>query len=193
MRPYKFEEVLNDLMNYFILGDVDYLLQYKMEQHLPDDLLTEFTTQETGDDAVKNGVLVPITGVENHPYTVYFNLSDDTPELLKPESELEHRQDGYCLKVASGRIYLYTIPYLKLYTEERLTALKKYKHATIDIANGWYTVSVLAGFTKQSVRIENINGESETMDSMEPTFEFLIKQVSDQPEYTADFSYQFNL
>jgi hypothetical protein len=193
LRPYKFEEVLNDLMNYFILGDADYLLQYKAEQHLPDDLLTEFTTQETGDDAVKNGVLVPITGVENHPYTVYFNLSDDTPELLKPENELEHRQDGYCLKVTSGRIYLYTMPYLKLYTAERLIVLKNHKHATIDIPNGWYSVSVLAGFTKQSAHIENINGESEILESMEPTFEFLIQQVFDQPEYTADFNYQFNL
>lgn len=67
MAKYKFDEVLNDLMDYFILGDPDYLLQYKIAQGLPDDLLTEFTTKETGDDVVKQGVMIPMTGVENYP------------------------------------------------------------------------------------------------------------------------------
>src|SRR6218665_1352709 len=76
MALYKFDEVLNDLMDYFILGDPGYLLQYKIENNLPDDLLTEFTTEETGDQVVEEGVMVPMIGIENYPYTVYFNLSD---------------------------------------------------------------------------------------------------------------------
>lgn len=71
MKIYKFEEVLNDLADYFILGDPEYLLQYKEANNLPDDLLTEFTTQETGDIAVQQGVLVPLAGVENYPYTIF--------------------------------------------------------------------------------------------------------------------------
>lgn len=47
MPVHKFNEVLNDLMDYFILGDVDCLMKYKIENDLPDDLLTEFTKEET--------------------------------------------------------------------------------------------------------------------------------------------------
>jgi len=188
---YKFEEVLNDLMDYFILGDPDHLWQYKQEHQLPNDLLTEFTTQETGDTAVENGVMIPMIGIENHPYTIYFNLSGEDPELLKPGNNLQHRQDGYCMNVTNGGIYLYTIPYLKDFTEEKLRALKTFKHATIAIENGWYTVSVLGGLTKQPIEIVDVKGETQSYESMEPTFEFLISPSDNKPKYTANFMYRF--
>ena len=193
MPIYKFDEVLNDLMDYFILGDPDYLLQYKRQHNLPDDLLTEFTTEETGDRAVEQGVIVPMIGIENHPYTIYFNLSENVSELMKPENVLQHKRDGYCLKVNNGRIYLYTIPYLRDFTEAKVEALKKYKQATIALSNGWYTVAVLAGLTHQLTEIETATGEIEKIESMEPTFEFILKPSAEKPEYNADFNYQFRV
>lgn len=193
MPIYKFDEVLNDLMDYFILGDPDYLLQYKRQHNLPDDLLTEFTTEETGDRAVEQGVIVPMIGIENHPYTIYFNLSENVSELMKPENVLQHKREGYCLKVNNGRIYLYTIPYLRDFTEAKVEALKKYKQATIALSNGWYTVAVLAGLTHQLTEIETATGEIEKIESMEPTFEFILKPSAEKPEYTADFNYQFRV
>lgn len=190
---YKFDEVLNDLMDYFILGDPDYLLHYKTDKGLPDDLLTEFTTEETGDIAVENGVVVPMIGIENYPYTIYFNLSTETPELLKPESQLQHRRDGYCLRVENGRIYLYTIPYLTDFTATKVEALKKYKPATIEIQNGWYSVTILGGLTKQITTINATNGTIEKMETMEPTFEFILSPAIEKPNYTADFSYPFKI
>lgn len=193
MAVYKFDEVLNDLMDYFILGDPDYLLQYKIENDLPDDLLTEFTTEETGDQVVEEGVIVPMIGIENYPYTVYFNLSDETPELLKAENEVQHQRDGYCLKVVNGRIYLYTIPYLRDFTETKVGLLKKYKHASIELPNGWYKVTILAGLTKQLLEAETVSGKTEEFESMEPTFEFVLKPSSEKPEFTADFTYPFKV
>ncbi|CAA9197083.1 hypothetical protein FLA105534_01463 [Flavobacterium bizetiae] len=193
MPIYKFDEVLNDLMDYFILGDPHYLLQYKKQHNLPDDLLTEFTTEETGDRAVEQGVIVPMIGIENHPYTIYFNLSENVSELMKPENLLQHKRDGYCLKVNNGRIYLYTIPYLRDFTEAKVEALKKFKQATIELSNGWYTVTVLAGLTNQVTEIETATGEIEKIESMEPTFEFILKPSAEKPEYTADFNYQFRV
>ncbi len=193
MAVYKFDEVLNDLMDYFILGDPDYLLQYKIENDLPDDLLTEFTTEETGDQVVEEGVIVPMIGIENYPYTIYFNLSDETPELLKAENEVQHQRDEYCLKVVNGRIYLYTIPYLRDFTETKVGLLKKYKHASIELPNGWYTVTILAGLTKQLLEVETVSGKIEEFESMEPTFEFVLKPSAEKPEYTADFTYSFKV
>lgn len=185
---YKFNEVLNDLMDYFILGDPEYLLQYKIDQGLPDDLLTEFTTEQTGDVAVENGVIIPMIGIENYPYTIYFNLSNETPQLLKPENQLQHKRQGYCLKVENGRIYLYTIPYLKDFTLIKIAVLKKYKTATIEVQNGWYSVTILGGLTRQI-----IEGTTERMRTMEPTFEFILKPTNEKPNYTADFSYPFKI
>lgn len=193
MAVYKFEEVLNDLMDYFILGDVDYLMQYKIENDLPDDLLTEFTSKETGDQVVEEGVMIPMIGIENYPYTVYFNLSDDIPELLKPGNNLQHQRDGYCLKVMNRRIYLYTIPYLRNFTLETIDALKKFKQATIELPNGFYSVSVLAGLTRQEIEITRESGEMASIQEMEPTFEFLIKSAVEKPDFTADFNYQFQV
>lgn len=192
MAKYKFDEVLNDLMDYFILGDPDYLLQYKIEQHLPDNLLTEFTTNETGDRAVEDGVLLPMIGIDNHPYTIYFTLQEEA-ELLKSGNQVQHQRNGYCLRVNNGRIYLYTIPYLKDFTATKIEALKKYKHATIALPNGWYAVEVLGGLTKQTTEITTKNGERTTLESMEPTFEFLLTPVEEQPVFSGDFLYRFTI
>lgn len=193
MSVYKFDEVLNDLMDYFILGDPDYLLQYKIENNLPDDLLTEFTTEETGDQVVEEGVIVPMIGVENYPYTVYFNLSEDIPELLKSGNEVQHQRDGYCLKVVNGKIYLYTIPYLRDFTETKVGLLKKYKHAVIELPNGWYSVTILAGLTRQQMEIKTVSGEIKQIEEMEPTFEFVLKPTVEKPDYSADFTYPFKV
>lgn len=190
---YRFDEVLNDLMDYFILGDPDYLLQYKTDQGLPNDLLTEFTTEMTGDIAVENGVIVPLIGIENYPYTVYFNLSDDIPELLKSESQLQHKREGYCLRVENERIYLYTIPYLKDFTQTKVETLKKYKSATIKIPNGWYAVTILGGLTTDILEINTANGDVKRIETKVPTFEFLLKPRTEKPAFAADFSYQFKI
>lgn len=190
---YKFNEVLNDLMDYFILGDPDYLLQYKIDKGLPNDLLTEFTTQESGDKAVENGVMVPMIGVENYPYTIYFNLSGENPELLKPGNKLQHRCEGYCMKVENGKIYLYTMPYLRDFTATKLESLKKNRTATIAIQNGWYDVSILGGLTKQISKITNSDNTSIEIETNEPTFEFIIVPRIEKPIYSADFMYRFKI
>ena len=41
---YRFTEVLNDLVNYFLLGDILLLEDWKQANHLSDDLAMEFTT-----------------------------------------------------------------------------------------------------------------------------------------------------
>ena len=92
---YKFTEVLNDLVNYFILGDILLLESWKRANNLSDDLATEFTTNESGDRAFSEGIVIPMSGIENYPYTVLFNLSGDKPELCKGESRLQFRRSGY--------------------------------------------------------------------------------------------------
>ena len=84
---YRFTEVLNDLVNYFLLGDILLLEDWKQANHLSDDLAMEFTTNESGDRVFDEGIVIPMAGIENYPYTILFNLSGDRPELAKKETD----------------------------------------------------------------------------------------------------------
>ena len=138
---FKFTEVLNDTNSYFLLGDIIALRNYKNVKNLPDDLATEFTTNESGDNVVKDGILIPLAEVENYPYTIIFNLSNEIPELMQNENELQVRQDGYMLKVESGTIMLFSWWILNNFTDEkikeRINAHIKYSKPQIEIENGW--------------------------------------------------------
>ena len=102
---YRFTEVLNDLVNYFLLGDILLLEDWKQANHLSDDLAMEFTTNESGDRIFAEGIVIPMTGIENYPYTILFNLSGDRPELCKERNRLQLRKSGYSLKVDLASVW----------------------------------------------------------------------------------------
>ncbi|WP_102274363.1 hypothetical protein [Cytobacillus massiliigabonensis] len=165
---YKFTEVLNDLINYFILGDILLLESWKQSNNHSDNLAMEFTTNESGDKAVLDGIILPMAGIENYPYTIIFNLSGDTPELLKPDSQLQFRRAGYSLKVENNILMLFTWRILEQFTNERVSALlnhyRQYKRPMIEIENGWYSIEILGGETLQD-------------SDYEPTFEFVLRKT----------------
>lgn len=81
---YEFSEVLNDLVDYFILGDIQLLQRYKEEHDLPDDLAGAFTSSDVGDQAVFDGIVLPLAGVENLPYRIIFSLDEAPPRCSPP-------------------------------------------------------------------------------------------------------------
>lgn len=180
MNLIKFEEVLNDLVDYFILGDPYLLMEFKKKHNLPDDLIGEFTVSNTGDQVVEEGVMIPLARINNYPYTVYFNLTGETPELLKEGNSVQVKREGYKMQIANGAAYLYTIPYIRDFTDDKLANLVRNRTTKITLPNGWYKVTVLGGETKQET-------------GMEPTFEFLITAVEEEPVYTADIMSQFTI
>ena len=181
---YKFTEVLNDLVNYFLLGDILLLQDWKQANHLSDDLAMEITTNESGDRVFAEGIVIPMTGIENYPYTILFNLSGDRPELCKEKNRLQFRKSGYSLKVEHNTLMLFTWPILERFTLEKVQDLISYyrahKKPIIELANGWYHIEILGGETLQ-------NGD------YEPTFEFVI-QLATNEETTInedmDFSFE---
>lgn len=137
---HQFAEVLNDLIDYFLVGDLLLLKRYKDEHGLPDDVASAFTTGDSGDQAVLEGIVIPLAGIENHPYTVIFTLDDGTPELLKTGSRLQHRRGGYVLRVAHRAVMLYTWRILERFTDDTVNALlARYREPgrpVIEIDNG---------------------------------------------------------
>ena len=158
---YRFTEVLNDLVNYFLLGDILLLEDWKQANHLSDDLAMEFTTNESGDRIFAEGIVIPMTGIENYPYTILFNLSGDRPELCKERNRLQLRKSGYSLKVDHNMLMLFTWPI------DLISYYRVHKKPMIELANGWYHIEILGGETLQ-------DGD------YEPTFEFVIQPATNE-------------
>ena len=181
---YKFTEVLNDLVNYFLLGDIQLLDDWKREHNLTDNLAMEFTTNESGDAAVFDGIILPMTGIENYPYTIIFDLGDEMPELLENESHLQFRHGGYSLRIANKKLILFTWRILEQFTTDKVEALiHDYllrEKPIIELENGWYGIEVLGGETMQ-------DGE------YEPTLEFVIHKADGREAGNADINTSFRI
>ena len=160
-------------------------------------MATEFTTNESGDNVVKDGILIPLAGVENYSYTIIFNLSNETPELLKNENELQVRQNGYILKVESSKIMLFTWWILNNFIDEkideRIEFQTKYNKPQIELENGWYKIEILGGLTQQESEIINKQGEKTKIVNFEPTYEFLIEKTEEKEVCTADIFHSYKL
>lgn len=117
---HEFSEVLNDLVDYFLLGDIQLLERFKQEHELPDDLAYAFTHDDSGDQAVREGIVLPLAGVDNLPYRILFTLDGYTPVLREPGSRLKHRRNGYVLRVEHGALMLYTWRILQHFTPKTL-------------------------------------------------------------------------
>ncbi|TQR39708.1 hypothetical protein C7Y47_01365 [Lysinibacillus sphaericus] len=181
---YKFTEVLNDLINYFILGDILLLERWKLSNNHSDNLAMEFTTNESGDNVVLDGIILPMVGIENFPYTIIFNLSDDAPELLKTDSRLQFKRDGYSLKVENNILMLFTWRILEQFTNESVHALlndyRQYNRPMIEVENGWYSIEILGGETLQDLYYE-------------PTFEFVLRKAERKESVEFDFNSNFTI
>lgn len=182
---HEFSEVLNDLVDYFLVGDLLLLKRFKEQHGLPDDVATAFTTSDSGDRAVLEGVVIPLAGIENHPYTVIFTLDDATPELLKAGSRLQHRRGGYVLRVENRLVMLYTWRILERFNDATVDALiARYREPgrpVIEIDNGWYEVEILGG-------------ELPRDGWFEPAFEFVLKKTDVPGDASqADINYRFTI
>lgn len=182
---HEFSEVLNDLVDYFLLGDIQLLERFKQEHALPDDLAYAFTHNDSGDQAVREGVVLPLAGVDNLPYHILFTLEGETPALRMPGSRLKHQRDGYVVRVEHGALMLYTWRILQHFTPKTLGDLMARYQAPgrpmIEVANGWYGVEVLAGALVRDGLYE-------------PAFEFVLTPRWSRGEATTvDTCYSFSL
>ncbi|WP_458022204.1 hypothetical protein [Kosakonia sp. BK9b] len=185
MMRYEFVEVLNDLIDYFLLGDIRLLQTWKEEHALADDLASEFISNESSDNAVQQGIVIPLAGIENYPYTVLFTLADEPPELLKPQSRLQHQRGGYVLRIENRQVMLFTWRILQNFTDAQIRVLEeRYRQPgrpQIGIVNGMYEVEILAG--------EVLRG-----DDYEPAIEFVLKRTGrNHATAEMDMNYRFTV
>lgn len=172
---HEFTEVLNDLIDYFLLADIRALQDFSSRHGLPPDLADAFTTTDAAERAATEGALLPIPGVENHPYTVAFVTAPDTPELGAPGAQVVHRGEAYALRIDHGSLELFTWRILEDFSERSVDSLlERYARSAgprIALEVGWYRVDVLAGWLPRA-------------DGAEAAFEFVLTKVRDRPTST---------
>lgn len=181
---YKFTEVLNDLVNYFFLSDILLLEKWKEQNNLSDNLGAEFISNESGDRVFYENIAIPMMDIENYPYIVLFNLSNDIPELCKQENKLQFRKSGYYLKIENNILMLFTWRILEKFThnniENLITCYKQYNKPLIELPNGWYHIEILGGEILE-------NGY------YEPTLEFIIQIVEEINVVKEDMNLSFKI
>lgn len=185
---FQFNCCLTNGMNYFIAADPYALLEFKNENHLSDNLLEEFTTNESGDNVILEGAMIALEDCQIVPHTIYINLDKTNRVLLEAQNDFQFKVGDYPLKIKNGVFCVFAIGYLENFTAEtveRLIALHRSKsYAIADIQNGWYSVEIFAGLTQQNFEKSGYHW-GEIMDDMEPTFELCLKKVDEAPKLTA--------
>lgn len=156
-----FTEVLNDFFDLWLLADPEVLTRFQRSQDLPDDLLQAFTRGDAVDIALADGVLLPMSGIANQPYTVVFRSSDDPSVFRRPGekgADLQVERQGYGLRVRSGSVCLITVPYLRRWNDEGRARLQAAVEAGVrqsaEVAPGFYAVSVLGGMVADDATFE---------------------------------------
>ena len=192
-----FKEVLNGLINYFILGDVVLLATYKIARGLPDDLATELTTTELGEELVNAGILIPMIGIENYPYTVIFHDHPDSVQLSKPGNNLQFHKPGYVCRVEHGEVYLYTWHILNNFTNAAVSRMveqhREQQRPVVELENGWYSLEIFGGLTEQEMMIMNVEGNAVTSLGPEPTLEFVLQRMDEALPFGADLHFPFRI
>lgn len=171
---------VNDTYDWFLLADVANINHLKEQRNLGTNLLEVLTTTEIGDMVAAEGILIPLMGIDNLPYTIVFNVNEPstfTQAGLTPT----HQQDGYVIEIISGQITLFTVPYLIDWSAHspRLLAATSTTHPCAPLANGWYRLQVNVG-----------DMHDEDCSSV---IEFCLQPVAQAPEFSADVNYQFAL
>lgn len=183
-------------MDYFVGADPYALLAFKERNNLSDDLLTEFTTNESGDNVVKEGIMIALGGCEIVPHTIYINFDKEKRILTEKENDFQFKEATFPLKIEKATFCVFPINYLENFTAETVQYIinlhKERKLPLVELDNGWYSVELLAGLTQQQLE-KSAYHWGQIMDDMEPTFEFCLKKVNEQPAFSATFNRQYTI
>ena len=178
----QFTECLNDTWDYFFLADPINLLKFQEENNLSHDLISEFTANDSGELAAEKGIIIPLSGVNNYPYNIFFQVNSELSVFNDKKNDLQFKKPGYLLEVTNNEIYLITIPYLKNWTKDTglQNLISNGIRPKVQLENGLYSVTILGGDTFQE-------------SGWEPTLEFVLNKEKDIQFNVEDLNFMFSV
>jgi len=133
------------------------------------DLLDLFSTTGHGDDVARDGVAVPVMGVDAGYYTVTIRHAADPSPGPVPQIA----SAGWVLGTETGALLLTAAGYLRDWQPQH------HHHRRLTIPPGWYSVEV--------------RGSLHTHDADDGTYEFVLASTSGQPPFSARLDHGFGL
>jgi len=135
------------------------------------DLLTRFTQSEDGDRVSREGIAIPMLGLEPAYYTVVVRDVASPGVTQAPRV----RSAGWILETATGRLLLCGLGYLVRWDPDDP------RHGRIQVPPGWYRVEILG-------HVLDAGGRDE-----EWLLELVLEHAGEQPPFAGDVSLQLSL
>ncbi|REC47416.1 hypothetical protein [Chryseobacterium pennipullorum] len=151
----------------FVIYSPELLTQYLQEHHLPgDNILKYFVENEHGDEITKQGIAIPIIGVEEDYYA--FRISVHGEHALH-HSEVAVESRGWIFQTTNNQMKIVGIGYL-----QDLTSINDENSITLNLENGWYSLQIKGG-----------NKDDEKL------FELNMQKKESQPDFSGDLSTEY--
>ncbi|MFN0224503.1 hypothetical protein [Paenibacillus sp. KR2-11] len=161
-------------LNGFVLYEPVLLQNYLEINQLQDrDVLQYFTETEHGDNITKNGIAIPVIGLNTSYYQFHIAFHDDKRSLLLNENETKVSSSGWVFHTESGQLRVAGVGYFK-----NIDSIHTNNSLTFAIERGWYSVSIRCG---------EMEGQEELV------LEIILKKEKSNPEFYGDLevSYYF--
>ncbi|AIQ13834.1 hypothetical protein [Paenibacillus durus] len=157
-------------LNGFVVYEPAVLKKY-LENNvlLESDVLQYFTETDHGEIITKNGIAIPIIGVNTGYYNFNVVFDEDSLELKK--EEIKARSSGWIYYTYSEKLCIVGIGFFK-----NIDSINSNNSLTFNIDNGWYSVDILCG---------------EKEDHEELMFELLLKREETTPTFFGDFETEY--
>ena len=135
------------------------------------DLLTQFTTTERGEQVLGEGIVIPLLGITPGFYRLIVRQTSEPSTLGKPQITSR----GWVLGTLSGKLILCGLGYLSCWDAEH------FAHHRILLEPGWYEVEI------QARLLEATEGAEEGV------YELILTKVPERPAFTASTTQSLSL
>lgn len=154
--------------------DLDKLSQFQQDHNLEEDLLEVFTSSDLGDQALQEGVVIPLLNIPGDYY--YLSVSDlekESPYLKN--NQIIIKSNGWVINSSTGILHVMGIGYLKKFNRD--VVLKNKKFIQFNVVPGWYEVEIVGGVDEDEKLV----------------YEFNLKRTANKPLFSGDFQDNFNI
>lgn len=135
------------------------------------DLLARFARSEDGDRVCREGVAIPMIGVEAGDYTILVRDAD----LPSTDQHPRLRSTGWILGTETGKLIFCGLGYLTHWDSEHP------RHARLEVPPGWYRVEITGHVLHEGTSAEEWQYE------LAPSF------TREKPVFSADLKARFGL
>ena len=154
----------------FVIYEPKLLREYLRRNELRNNNILEYFTETNhGDTITKNGIVIPMMGMENDYYN--FSLVENMNDRIILDNKFS--SNGLIMQIVSGEINIIGIGYFT--NIERLFTINKNKILKFCIKNGWYEVEITGGIIEDELFYELLFTKMEVKPKFNGDINFLYK------------------